>query len=460
MKQILKLATKQSLKMTPQLQQAIKLLQLSSLELETELKNAIETNPMLEAIEVYEDNHTPDLPVEAQWSNVENYLNCDNASQNYDFYNSESNKAAPITLRDHLIWQLNLTTMSDHDYLIAMTIIDSIGETGYLLCSLEELHYSLQNNYLFNFEKITINEIEIVLQQVQQFDPIGVASRNLQECMLLQLNSLPITTPLLDHCKEIVNTMLENLAQKQYNIIKQKLKINEQELQAIIHTLTSLNPHPGERISSPESEYIIPDVTVIKKNKRWIVELNQDYSNKVQLNANYAALIKRADNSRDNQFLRDQLTEAKWFLNSLKNRNETLLNVATVIVQHQQQFLELGPEFMQPLKLIDVANAVGLNESTISRVTTNKYLHSPRGVFELKYFFSSSLNHGGVACSATAIKAILKRLISNEAPHKPLSDQELTELLKQQGIAISRRTTAKYRESLGLESSNQRKVRS
>lgn len=457
MKQALSLSTKQSLKMTPQLQQAIKLLQLSSLEFEWEIKEALESNPMLETLEIT-DTSPGDLPVDTKWDSVEPDLEFQYSHNNNEYDAPESYTAAEPSLQEHLQWQLNLTPFSDRDRVFAITIIDSLNESGYLQTTIEDLRSSLQHNYPEEFEHLDNDEIIAVLHRIQQFDPIGVASRTLQECMLIQLNSMPHTTPFLNQCKELAENYLDFLANKNYSQLKHKLKINESELQVVINTITRLHPHPGELISAQQSEYVVPDVIVSKINKRWTVELNQNWGSNIRINQNYVALIKRADDSRDNQFLRNQLQEAKWFLNSVKNRNETLLKVATCIVSRQLEFLEHGEEHMQALNLNDVAEAVGLNESTISRVTTKKYLHTPRGVYELKFFFSGAImGQAGNNCSSTAIKAIIRKLISKENPEQPLSDQDITVIMLDQGLKISRRTVAKYRESMGIRSSNQRK---
>jgi RNA polymerase sigma-54 factor len=454
MKQSLSLTTKQSLKMTPQLQQAIKLLHLSAAELENEVKSALETNPMLESVE---SSDPDDLPVEIKWDNV--IPNLESSSLSGGGYEFDKYHASPISLREHLEWQLNLMPFSKRDQIIGLTIIDAIDDDGYLHVPLDEIKIALHNNDPYEFKDLDDAEIEAVLHCLQQFDPIGVASRNLKECMLLQLNALPATTPYLNVCQTIVQEFLDLLGNKDYASLKQKLTITEHDLQAVLQILRRLHPYPAELITAPQPEYIIPDVIVSKSNQTWRVELHQDLSNKICINSNYASLIKKIDNSKDNQFLRGQLTEAKWLLNSLKNRNTTLLNVARYIVAQQQLFLEHGEEYMQPLKLGDVAQAIGLNESTVSRITTKKYLLTPRGIYELKFFFSNGLKRSatGNACSSTAIKAIIKKLICNENAACPLSDQDISDIMQQQGITISRRTVAKYRENMGLQASNQRK---
>ena len=458
MKLVQQLSIKHGLKITPQLQQALQLLQLSSPELELEIKNALESNPLLELVEPYSEP-TPDLPVETIWDSVTTELpyslSLNNSEQEVE--EPTSFTSAEATLQDHLFWQLNLTPFSEHDLIIAINIIDSISDDGYLVTSLEEIHASLVQHYPDEFAELDLAEIIAVLHKIQQFDPVGVGSRNLQECLLLQLRALPATTPHLSTCKYLVANHIELLGKKDYAQLKKLLSKTEQDFTAIMHTITQLNPHPGNIISSQKEDYIVPDVLVKKEHDRWVLELNPEINTNVRINPSYAALIKRSDNSRDNLFLREQLLAARWFLNGLKNRHVTLLKVATCIVTQQREFLEHGEEHMQPLILQDVAKVVGLNESTVSRVTNKKYIHTPRGTFELKFFFSSHIaNSDGNNCSSTAIKAIIKQLISKESAVRKLTDQEITQILLQRGIKLARRTVAKYREALGIKPSSQR----
>lgn len=260
------------------------------------------------------------------------------------------------------------------------------------------------------------------------------------------------------HAKQMVEHYLDLLGGRDFKQLMRKLKIKEPELQAAIRIVQNLNPRPGEQIGYDNTEYVIPDVFVNKVNNRWTVQLNPEIAPKIRINSDYASLVKRADSSTDNAFLRDNLQEARWFLKSLQSRNETLLKVATCIVERQQGFLEHGPEAMRPMVLHDVAEMVEMHESTISRVTTQKYMHTPQGIFELKYFFSSHVaTEAGGECSSTAIRAIIKKLIAAENTRKPLSDSKITGLLEEQGIKVARRTIAKYRESLGIPPSNERK---
>ena len=480
--------------MTPQLQQAIKLLQLSTLDLQQEIHQALESNPMLELIEGLEEeentsrdadlervstsqtaensdsktldnpdeeywqNEIPkDLEVDSNWDDV--YTNSSPPSQVFesDSIDFESRNSAEQTLQDHLLWQLNLTPMSESDQAIAMAIIDAIDPSGLLTVDLASM--------LADFDpvlEIEFDEVVAVLHRIQQFDPIGVGYRNLSECLLIQLNHLEEHDhpKLIENAKLIVREYIELLGHRDYAQLMRKTRLKEVELAETIAIIEGLDPRPGSNIAPPSTTYVIPDVIVTKDadSGKWKVELNSDTAPKIRINSNYASLVKRADTSADNNFLRDNLQEARWFLKSLQSRNETLMKVATRIVEHQKEFLEYGDEAMKPLVLHDIAEAVSMHESTISRVTTQKYMHTPRGIFELKYFFSSHVStKGGGECSSTAIRAIIKKLVSTENARKPLSDSKITELLEEKGINVARRTIAKYRESLSIPPSNERK---
>lgn len=498
MKQSLQLKIGQQLTMTPQLQQAIRLLQLSTLDLQQEIQEALDTNPMLE---VNEEEHAAaqeqapngeapangadtgtdgsreseatataedaeastdsdwseeipaDLPVDTSWDEV--YQGAPSGSgqpADSDDSDFETRRAASESLHDHLHWQLNLTPMSDIDRLIATAIIDAVDANGMLTLSPEEIHTGLQ------LEELELDEVVAVLHRIQQFDPIGVASRDLSECLLIQLRQLPEATPLLNAAKAIVRDHLGLLGSRDYKQLMRRTKLKEPELRDAVQLIQSLNPRPGDLINIGEVEYVVPDVFVSKREDRWTVQLNPDIAPRIRINPDYASLVKRADTSSDNTFLRDNLQEARWFLKSLQSRNETLLKVASCIVEKQRGFLDFGAEAMKPLVLHDVAEDVGMHESTISRVTTQKYMHTPQGIFELKYFFSSHVStDSGGECSSTAIRAIIKKLVAAENPKKPLSDSKITTLLAEQGIKVARRTIAKYRESLGIPASNERK---
>lgn len=498
MKLSLQLKLGQQLTMTPQLQQAIKLLQLSTLDLQQEIQEALESNPMLEleedfdrsgnegetpveggndyegetqgssdssaedyaespefnAEEAWNDNDIPeDLAVDSSWDDV--YAGTGSSgSSNSDGDDSdfESRNSADETLQDHLEWQLNLTPMSDKDRLIAMAIIDAIDPNGLLTSTLESICTGLQRDV-----EVEEDEVLAILHRIQQFDPVGVGYRDLKECLGVQIRQLDPTLPEVVNAIRIIDEFLPQLASHDYAQIMRKLRLRETELKAALDLILSLNPRPGSEITPSEASYVIPDVLVSKNNGRWRVELNPETAPRIRVNPEYAALAGRGRES-DNAFLRDSLQEARWFIKSLQSRNETLLKVATRIVEHQQGFLEHGDEAMKPLVLHDIAEAVGMHESTISRVTTQKYMHTPRGIYELKYFFSSHVDtDGGGECSSTAIRAIIRKLVTAENPRKPLSDSKIAELLADKGIRVARRTIAKYRESMSIAPSNERK---
>ena len=489
MKQSLQLKLGQQLTMTPQLQQAIRLLQLSTLDLQQEIQQALDSNPLLEVAEDEEDprpeqpddsNHTasdgpmdsqddtgssPDewdgslpeeLPVDTQWEDLLPSASAPapapDDSPDSDF---EARNAVGESLQQQLLWQLNLTRLSDTDRLIALAIIDATDNNGRLVQELEEIHEALSADAELDIE---MDEIVAVLHRLQQFEPAGVCSRDLQECLLVQLQQMPAATPWLDQARVILSRHINQLGNGDYNQIMRRTRLKEHELKQVLGLIQSLDPNPGQSVAQDTTEYVVPDVFVSKKDGRWVVELNPDIAPKLRINSNYAGLIKRADSSADNTFLRDNLQEARWFLKSLHSRNETLMKVATRIVEHQRNFLEYGAEAMKPLVLHEIAELVEMHESTISRVTTQKYMHTPRGVFELKYFFSSHVaTTSGGECSSTAIRALIKKLVAAENPRKPLSDNKITQLLEEQGVKVARRTIAKYRETMMIPPSNERK---
>ena len=483
MKQALHLRLGQHLTMTPQLQQAIKLLQLSTLELQTEIQEALDSNLMLEVAEEGQGEESPskpqsseekpseqssdddslimqqdeiptDLPVDSAWDDI--YEPTTVSSSNREFDNREMDipdSAGGESLQEHLIWQMEMTTFSETDRFIAEAIIDSINNDGYLPTSIEEIHQGLGDNH-----DIELDEVEAVLHRIQNFDPPGVAARNLQESLTIQLKQLPFESPWLEQATELVNDYFDLLANREYAQLMRKMKLSEDDLKEVILLIQSMQPRPGSQITSDKPEYIVPDVIVKKVKNRWVVELNPDAAPRLRVNNHYASLIKQVNNSADNTYLKNQLQEARWFIKSLLSRNETLLKVASCIVERQQGFLEHGEEAMKALVLHDVAETVEMHESTISRVTTKKYMYTPRGIFELKYFFSSHVSTAsGGECSATAIRALIKKLIAAELPNKPLSDSKIANILEDQGINVARRTVAKYREALGIPPSNERK---
>ncbi|EIU0438555.1 RNA polymerase factor sigma-54 [Escherichia coli] len=474
MKQGLQLRLSQQLAMTPQLQQAIRLLQLSTLELQQELQQALESNPLLEQIDTHEeidtretqDSETLDtadaleqkempeeLPLDASWDTIYTAGTPSGTSGDYiddelPVYQGETTQ----TLQDYLMWQVELTPFSDTDRAIATSIVDAVDDTGYLTVPLEDILESMGD------EEIDIDEVEAVLKRIQRFDPVGVAAKDLRDCLLIQLSQFDKTTPWLEEARLIISDHLDLLANHDFRTLMRVTRLKEDVLKEAVNLIQSLDPRPGQSIQTGEPEYVIPDVLVRKHNGHWTVELNSDSIPRLQINQHYASMCNNARNDGDSQFIRSNLQDAKWLIKSLESRNDTLLRVSCCIVEQQQAFFEQGEEYMKPMVLADIAQAVEMHESTISRVTTQKYLHSPRGIFELKYFFSSHVNtEGGGEASSTAIRALVKKLIAAENPAKPLSDSKLTSLLSEQGIMVARRTVAKYRESLSIPPSNQRK---
>ncbi|WP_312323693.1 RNA polymerase factor sigma-54 [Acinetobacter schindleri] len=470
-----------SLSLTPQLQQAIRLLQLSSLELEQEIQLQLDSNPLLEKVEEQSNleslstsevehdqkdltnelnaDHLPDdLPVDTDWDDVYTHQPTSLGAAEYE--EREDNRQGHLSLQQHLIEQVNLLHFSKIDKLIAHCIIDSLDDKGFLEVEISEITTSVQHllQSMGYEEEIEDDEVLVVLKHIQRLEPIGVGSRNLAECLMVQLDNFPASTPcrndaikLLQHYELLITNELPRL-------IKQT-GLNPEQLRCAVDLLKTLKPHPGLEFEDRESDYQVPDVVVLKKNDCWQVMLNPDVMPKLRVNSFYANMIRRADQSDDNQYLRNQMLEAKNFIKSIDERHKTLLKVATCIVEHQKAFLEIGAEGMKPLVLRDIAEEVELHESTVSRVTTNKYMLTPRGLFELKYFFSSHVGttSGGEA-SSTAIRAKIKKLISEENIRKPLSDNAIANMLKEEGIDVARRTVAKYRESLHIPSSSERKV--
>ena len=499
MRPSLQLRIGQQLTMTPQLQQAIKLLQLSTLDLQQEIQEALESNPLLEVDEsspsdndassdnleeafsagVSEQNNktsdgsedsTPTIDeistTEAMdKSEIPEELNIDTTwEESYSAGVSNTGASAPASedytyqgettdsIQDHLRWQMELTPFSETDLGIATAIIDAIDDAGYLRVTVEEILEAMGN------EEVELDEVEAVLKRINMFDPVGVGARSISECLTIQLNQFDKETPWLKESKLIINDYIDLLGNRDYRQIMRKTRLKEDQLREVIKLIQSLDPRPGDSVIKGDDQYVIPDVSVEKKNGRWMVELNPDTAPRLSVNQQYASMARTMKSSTDSQFIRSNLQEAKWFIKSLESRNDTLLKVSNCIVQRQQGFFEHGPEAMRPMVLNDIAEAVDMHESTISRVTTQKYMHTPRGIYELKYFFSSHVStENGGECSSTAIRALIKKLVAAEIPAKPLSDSKMAELLAEQGINVARRTIAKYRESLSIPPSNQRK---
>ncbi|CAI3121792.1 RNA polymerase sigma-54 factor [Acinetobacter oleivorans] len=469
-----------SLSLTPQLQQAIRLLQLSSLELEQEIQIQLDSNPLLEKIEeesiteslsVLESkesddlttelnaNHLPDdLPVDTDWDDI--YTHQSTALATPEFEEREDNRQVQLSLKEHILEQVNLLHFSKIDQLIAYCIVDALDDKGFLDAEIEEIILAAQQllNEMDIEEEIEEDEVLVVLKHIQRLDPLGIGSRNLAECLKIQLEFLPKDVEYLNEAKSLLQ-YYELLIANDLNKLLKQTGLTKDQLKFAINLLKTLKPYPGMDFDKQESDYQIPDVVVSKKDLHWQVQLNPDVLPKLRINSFYSSMIRRADQSEDNLYLRNQMLEAKNFIKSIDERHKTLLKVASCIVEHQKAFLEIGAEAMKPLVLRDVAEEVELHESTVSRVTTNKYMLTPRGLFELKYFFSSHVGTtAGGEASSTAIRAMIKKLVASENPRKPLSDNVIATLLKDEGIEVARRTVAKYRESLHIPSSSERKV--
>ncbi|HUW98518.1 MAG TPA: RNA polymerase factor sigma-54 [Acidiferrobacter sp.] len=476
MKQTLDLRIGQHLTITPQLQQAIRLLQLSSIELEQEIREVLEKNPLLEENDTA--NGEDGEPAEFEPGSSEETINGDNDpdstdeiaeidwTDGYELLSSgpsqgdengdnsfEARNSQPTSLSEHLLWQLQMTPFSDRDQLIAIALIDAIDDDGYFLGTYDDIVATLPEL------ELATDEIEAVLHQIQNFDPVGVGARHLGECLDLQLRRLDPATPYRDTARLLANpAYLKLVGQHDFKELKRLTHLGPEVLNCALALLKSLNPRPGSLVSNTPNAYVVPEIIVKKRRGSWRADLNVDAMPKLRINSHYERLIQRGRATVQDRFLHDHLQEARWFLKSLQSRNETLLKVARVIVDRQRAFFDHGPEAMKPLVLHDVAGEVAMHESTVSRVTTNKYMMTPRGIFELKYFFSSHVGTtDGGTCSATAIRSLIRKIIENEPCNRPTSDSKIADMLEEQGINIARRTVAKYRESLSIPPSSQRK---
>lgn len=428
MKQSIDIQLKQQFRLTPSMVQAIKLLQLSSWELDKEIEHTLEENPMLETDE-YEWDLKPTGP-----------------QFNFEQINSKAE-----SLQEHLLWQLNLTPLTDVDRVIGYAIIESLNEDGYLVCELNDIKSICGD--------ITVEEIKVMLHLIQQFDPVGVACRNLIECLEIQINNLKIAPELINKCILLINTHLDAIVKRQYTDIENELDVDSHELQKMLHLISNLDPYPGRKFNTSSSEYIVPDVIVEQYNSKLSIKLNDNLSKTLHINAKYLNLVHNAECSDDAKYINQQLTEAKWFMHAIKIRNNSILKVANYIIKKQTEFFNYGPEYLQAMNMSDVAQFVGLHESTVSRIVSNKYIDTPRGILPFKFFLSNHLpNDNGIDFSTSAIKIKLKKIISNENPEHPFSDQQIVNLLAEQGIKIARRTVAKYRDILGIPSTFERKI--
>ena len=477
MKQSLQLRISQHLALTPQLQQSIRLLQLSTVELGQELDTILQANPMLERVEKGEEGSHEYIapPVNAQESatpaeapappdefsgSEDDYVEYSNGNRWEENSGSREDgddfvfqEADAPSLRDHLLSQLKLMPLSEHDQTLAALLVDTISEDGYLEHSLEDIAATLP-------EELEIDPVELhtALQLIQHLDPAGIGARNLAECLSLQLESLPKDIPHRELALQVVAQHLPLLAARDYVKLKKLLHCDDDTLRSVQLMIIQLNPRPGENFTLIGHDHYIQHEIVVRKIKgAWVASLNDGVVPKLRLNRLYANILKRNRDS-SNQYLMRQMQEAKWLIKNIQQRFSTILRVSQAIVDRQRNFFEHGEVAMRPLVLREIADELELHESTISRVTTHKYMLTPRGVYELKYFFGSHVyTASGGACSATAIRALIKQLVSEEPPMKPLSDSQITEILGQQGIVVARRTIAKYRESLQIPPASQRK---
>ena len=470
MKQTLQLRLSQHLTLTPQLQQSIRLLQLSTLELNQELERFLAENPLLEREDTPEDAYVPhqdalraEQPAPSQepaqerdqaqasgdldWSSAPPASRSDRDDDDGDFRQAVADLP---TLRDHLLDQLGLMQLGERDRRLAEMLVDALDEDGYLTQTLEELHAMLPEEL-----DVDPDELRIALRHIQHLDPVGVGARDASECLGLQLAAMPESTVGRDVAMLIARDHLPLLAARDFQRLRKFLRCGDNALREAHHLIQRLNPRPGAAFAQPDTRYVVPDVVVRKVKSLWLASLNPDAMPKLRIHRMYADILQ---GNRGGGPMAQQLQEARWLIKNVQQRFDTILRVSQCIVDRQRHFFEHGEVAMRPLVLREIADALGLHESTVSRVTTQKYMLTPRGIFELKYFFGSHVaTEAGGACSATAIRALIKQLVGAEDGSKPLSDSRISQILGQQGIMVARRTIAKYRESLQIPPVNMRK---
>ena len=487
MKQSLQLKLSQHLTLTPQLQLSIKLLQLSTVDLNQELERYLLENPLLEradsggeAVELpsnflngndYSQTQSSDASAPAPADNAPSESE-DRVEQSFDTgiddgtsYAAASRRsdddedseysqvaAAEPSLQESLITQLNLMSLPERDKRLAMILIAHLDEDGYLTHNMDDLCTMIAEHM-----EVEPDDLQIALRRIQALEPTGVAARSLSECLALQLRALPRDTPLLDRALQVVNQHLEVLAARDFVKLKRLLRCDDQEVKQVRELIVSLDPKPSRNFGQGEIRYVVADVVVKKVGGKWAAQLNSEAMPKLRVNKLYADLLHKS-RDRDGKNLSGQLQEARWLIKNVQQRFDTILRVTQAIVERQRHFFDHGEVAMRPLVLREIADQVGLHESTISRVTTQKYMLTPRGIFELKYFFGSSVaTDVGGACSSTAIRALIKQLVHAEDIKKPLSDHRISDILGQQGIVVARRTVAKYREAMQIRPANLRK---
>lgn len=471
MKPALQLRQSQQLVMTPQLQQSIRLLQLSTLEMNQEVARLLDENPLLERED--EDSSQPyahgDAPASAstsesaaqedgeqrqaseEWGEPSFSASSSSSQDDEDEPHSEMAAETP-SLREHLLWQLNMSQLDVRDKKIIGLLIDALDENGYLAQPLEEIAELLPPEL-----DITLDDLETALAQLQYLDEPGIGARSLSECLALQLKALPEDTPGLDIALRLATQHLALLGAHDFTRLKKLLHCGDAELRMAQALIVQLNPKPGEKYELRAADHVVPDVIVEQHKNGWHVRLNPEAMPRLRVNQLYADILQQRSDKNVQQ-LAGQLQEARWFIKNLQQRFDTILRVAQAIVERQRQFLEFGDVAMRPLVLREIAEQLELHESTISRVTTQKFMRTPRGVYEFKHFFSSGLaTDTGGECSSTAIRALIKQLVGEEDTRQPLTDSRISEILAQQGIMVARRTVAKYRDLLHILPANFRK---
>lgn len=456
----LQLKLGQQLTMTPQLQQAIRLLQMPVLELKSQLQEALENNVMLEQEEPAENAQNIEQPAvvagtngeQNEWADIYGSGRNNDSWSGSDLPQIDLPDTSEDTLQDHLLWQLEMEDFSPREAAAGQAIVDCINEDGYLTESLENILDVLPPEAGF-----TLAEVDAALARLQELDPAGVGGRDLSECITIQLRQLDPNEPGRETAIAIAQQDLDSVAANDLGALRRKMQVSETELDTAIALIRSCHPRPGSAIQPGTAEYIVPDVYVRKQDGRWVVDVNRSIAPNLKVNQAYADLLR---GNGQHSMLRTQLQEAKWLVRSLEIRHDTLLRVAISIVERQVDFFEHGEEAMKPLILKDIAEELQMHESTISRVTTNKYMHTPRGVLEFRYFFSSQIEGAdGTEQSSTAVRARIKRLVGQENPAKPLSDSKITHILEDEGVKVARRTVAKYREAMHIPPSSERRLR-
>jgi RNA polymerase sigma-54 factor len=464
LKPSLQLRLSQQLTMTPQLQQAIRLLQLPIMDLRSEIQQALTENVMLEAEEtgaaeaepLQDDSSASDdfdsvaVAEETNWEDSQTAGPGDTVrSSSAGEMNLDYEDRSGESLHEHLLWQLELENLDPVTMAIGRAIVDAINDDGYITDDTETIRSTLAPDVLASAE-----QVESAIGIVQRLDPAGIGARSVSECILLQLQQYEPQTPGLQLAQAIATEHLELVAERQFAILKRALAVSDEDLEQGIALVRSCHPRPGAAVYAPAAEYVVPDVFVRHVDGNWVVELNSSLSPQLKVNSTYANSLGRGE---EFSVLRTQLQEAKWLIRSLEIRNETLLKVAVNIVQRQKDFFEHGEEYMRPMVLKDIAEAIEMHESTVSRVTTNKYMHTPRGIFEFRYFFSSHVAGDDGEQSSIAVRAKIRKLIAAEQPEKPLSDNQIARLLSDDGVQVARRTVAKYREAMRIPSSSDRR---